>query len=138
MRRQRRLAETPYSATIPNRASLNALRVSVCSGKGELGPSADDEVWIPSAASRHGVVITQDVNIHRTRAQWERCQANKIGVFFFRPPKKAGWSYWQIVQLVVRHWPEIKRLSEAVLRGNLRGVHSPFTDQPGRPPGEAG
>ncbi len=86
--------------------------VSVCSVKEEFGAGADDEVWIPSVASRHGVVITQDVNIHRTRAQWELCQANKIGVFFFKSPKKAGWSYWQIVQLVVRHWPEIKRLSE--------------------------
>ncbi len=85
---------------------------SVCSLKEEFGAGAADEVWIPSVASRHGVAITQDVNIHRTRAQWELCQANKIGVFFFKTPKKQGWSYWQIVQLVIRQWPEIKRLTE--------------------------
>ena len=86
--------------------------VTVCSMIDEFGQGADDEEWIPGIARRHGVAITQDVNIHRTRAQWELCQANKIGVFFFKPPRKEGWSYWQIVQLVIRHWPEIKRLTE--------------------------
>lgn len=86
--------------------------VTVCSVIDEFGQGADDEAWIPGIARRHGVAITQDVNIHRTRAQWDLCQASKIGVFFFKPPKKEGWSYWQIVQLVIRHWPEIKRLTE--------------------------
>ena len=86
--------------------------VTVCSVIDEFRQGADDEEWIPGIARRHGVTITQDVNIHRTRAQWELCQANKIGIFFFKPPKKEGWSYWQIVQLVIRHWPEIKRLTE--------------------------
>lgn len=86
--------------------------VSVCSVSEEFGRGVDDEVWIPGIARRHGVAITQDVNIHRTRAQWELCQVNKIGVFFFKPPKKEGWSYWQIVQLAIRHWPEIKQLTE--------------------------
>jgi PIN like domain len=84
----------------------------VCSAIEEFGRGAADEVWIPGIASRHGIAITQDVNIRRTRAQWELCQENKIGVFFFKPPKKEGWSYWQIVELVIRHWPEIKRLTE--------------------------
>ena len=43
---------------------------------------------IPKVASKHGVVLTQDRNIHRTRAQWELCQQNKLGVFFFRAPKR--------------------------------------------------
>jgi hypothetical protein len=42
-------------------------------------------------ASKHGVVLTQDLNIHRTRAQWDLCRMNKIGVFFFKPPR-AGWT----------------------------------------------
>lgn len=83
--------------------------VTVCSIVDEFGRGAADETWIPGIASRHGVAITQDINIHRTRAQWELCQSNKIGVFFFKPPKKQGWSYWQIVELVVKNWSEIKR-----------------------------
>jgi hypothetical protein len=77
--------------------------------EGEFGRGAADEVWIPGVASRHGVALTQDLNIHRVRAQWELCKANKIGIFFFKPPKKSkAWSYWEIAQLVIRHWPEIK------------------------------
>ncbi len=75
----------------------------------EFGRGAKDEDWIPAVASRHGITLTQDLNIHRLRAQWELCRANKIGVFFFKPPKKAkAWGYWDIAQLVVRHWAQIK------------------------------
>jgi hypothetical protein len=84
--------------------------IEVCSVKEEFGRGARDEDWIPGIASRHGVVITQDTNIHRTKAQWELCRRNKIGVFFVKPPKK-GWGYWDIVQLTFRWWPQICVLS---------------------------
>jgi len=87
--------------------------IAVCSVEEEFGRGAADEVWIPRVAQRHGIAITQDLSIHRSRAQWELCQANKIGVFFFKPPPRSKmWRYWDIVQLVVRHWAEIKRLSQ--------------------------
>jgi hypothetical protein len=89
--------------------------ITVCSMIEEFGRGAPDETWIPGVASRHGVVITQDININRTRAQWELCRVNKIGVFFVRPPKK-GWSYWQIVQLVIRLWPKISELARDTTR----------------------
>jgi len=86
--------------------------IDVCSVVGEFGKGTPDNTWIPGIAARHGVVLTQDTNIHRTNAQWELCQASKVGVFFLVPPKK-GWSYWTIVQLVVRWWPEICRMSKS-------------------------
>ncbi|HEY5742054.1 MAG TPA: hypothetical protein VIS99_05885 [Terrimicrobiaceae bacterium] len=86
--------------------------VVVASVADEFGRGAADEVWIPGVASRNGVALTQDLNIHRVRAQWELCKANKIGVFFFKPPGKSkAWSYWEIAKVVTRHWPEIKSLA---------------------------
>lgn len=85
--------------------------VTVCSVIEEFGRGSPDEVWIPGIASRHGVVITQDLNIHRTRAQWELCRINKVGVIFIKPPQR-GWAYWDIVRLVVRWWPEISQLAK--------------------------
>jgi hypothetical protein len=85
--------------------------VEVCSVVEEFGRGALDEDWIPKVGAQGGVAITQDCNIHRTRAQWAICQGNQIGVFFFKPPKKQGWNYWMIVQVVIRHWEEIKRLA---------------------------
>ena len=81
----------------------------------EFGLGAADEDWIPQVASKHGVVLTQDQNIHRTRAQWELCQQNKIGVFFFKPPR-AGWDHWVIVREVVNRWEEIKRIASGQKR----------------------
>ena len=91
--------------------------IIVCSVEEEFGRGVQDETWIPGIAQRHGVALTQDLNIHRSRAQWDLCKANKVGVFFFKPPAKAKmWSYWDIVQLTVRHWPEMKRLSTETRR----------------------
>lgn len=76
----------------------------------EFGRGAADEEWIPQIASKHGVVLTMDLNIHRIAAQWELCRRNKIGLFFFKPPK-AGWGYWNSIYEVVNRWEEIKNLT---------------------------
>lgn len=89
--------------------------IDVCSVKDEFCQGCPDEEWIPKIAKRHGVVITQDLNINRTRAQWQLCRNNKIGIFFIKPPKK-GWSYWDIVRLIVRWWPEISGLAKETRR----------------------
>lgn len=73
----------------------------------EFGRGAADEEWIPKVAQHHGVVVTQDINIHRLNHQWSLCQHYKLGLFFVQPPKK-GWDFWTIVQLIVKRWPEIK------------------------------
>lgn len=86
--------------------------VDVLSVVTEFGRGQPDEEWIPEVAKRHGIILTQDLNIHRLRAQWHLCQASKIGIFFFKPPKKEkAWNYWDIAQLVVRHWPAIKEVA---------------------------
>lgn len=72
----------------------------------EFGRGTADEEWIPAVAQKHGVVVTQDLNINRLKAQWQLCRDNKVGLFFLKPPKK-GWSYWDIVLYVVSLWPRI-------------------------------
>lgn len=89
--------------------------VSVTWCPDEFGRGAADEEWIPKIASKRGVVLTQDVEIHRTKAQWELCQQNKIGVFFFKAPRK-GWNHWMIVREVVNRWEEICRCSAVTTR----------------------
>ena len=81
----------------------------------EFSRGAADEDWIPKVASKQGVILTQDINIHRTKAQWELCQENKVGVFFFKSPRD-GWSHWVIVREVVNRWEEIKRLASSSRR----------------------
>ncbi len=90
--------------------------IAVSSIAEDFGRGAPDEVWIPGVAQRHGVALTQDINIHRAQAQWQLCQQNKIGIFFLKPPKRAGWNYWQIVQLVVRLWPEMMHVAKGTAR----------------------
>jgi len=85
--------------------------VTVIWNPDEFGKGATDEEWIPKVASKRGIILTQDLNIHRTKAQWELCLRNKIGVFFFKPPKR-GWNHWLIVREIVNRWEEIQSLSQ--------------------------
>src|ERR1035437_4948166 len=69
-----------------------------------FGRGAPDEKWIPAIAQMHGVVITQDFDIHRTQHLYGLCEQYKLGVFFFRPPKKTSYPYWQWIKWVLHHW----------------------------------
>ena len=73
-----------------------------------LGRGMPDEQWIPRVAQMHGIVITQDFNIHRTRQLAVLCRQHKLGIFFFRPPKKNPYGYWQIIEWVLKSWDMIK------------------------------
>jgi hypothetical protein len=89
-----------FQAGVPHEG-IEVLSIAETFGKG-----TPDEEWIPKVAQQHGVAITQDWNIHRKRHQWELCQKYKIVIIFVQPPKK-GWSYWFIIQLIVKLWKEI-------------------------------
>ena len=82
--------------------------IEIKSIKEEFGAGTADENWIPEIAQQHGVAITQDMNIHRLNHQWELCKRYKLGLIFVQPPKKRGWDYWKIAQLIVKYWTEIQ------------------------------
>ena len=84
--------------------------VTVVWAPAEFGKGTADEEWIPQVAAKHGVILTQDLNINRIFAQWQLCQQNKVGLFFFKPPK-CGWGFWDIIREVVNRWEQIKSLS---------------------------
>jgi hypothetical protein len=73
----------------------------------EFGVGIKDEDWIPKVAKDKDCVITQDYNINRIKHQRELCEAQGLGMFYFRPPSKNGFSYWDMVKMIVKIWPEI-------------------------------
>lgn len=75
-----------------------------------FGRGAADEDWIPAAGREGAIVLTQDLRIRTTRHQRELYQRFGLGVFFFSPPSKTGYSFWGMVEKVIRTWPTIKKL----------------------------
>lgn len=57
-----------------------------------------DEEWIHGVAKQEACVITEDLNIYRTKSQWEIYKNYSVGFFFFKQPKKKMYSYWQWIQ----------------------------------------
>jgi hypothetical protein len=80
----------------------------VLSIKKEFGKGAKDEDWIPKVGKQGGIVITQDLHIHTTRHQNELYKKHNLGVFFFKPPS-TGYTFWEMVEKLVKYWPEIKK-----------------------------
>lgn len=83
-------------------------QVKVLSIKKEFGQGALDEDWIPIAGEEKAIVITQDFRIQTTRHQNELYKKYGLGVFFFKPPS-TGFSFWEMVEQVIKRWPEIKK-----------------------------
>ncbi len=81
----------------------------------EFGRGCADEEWIPkigkqSSAKNKCVVLTQDTNIHRSQVQAELYQEHGVSFFFFYPPKKRPFKYWEWIEKVMKHWSEIKTI----------------------------
>lgn len=89
----------------PMKEGFEVVSIESVFGKGAL-----DEYWLPEIGKEGSVVITQDLNIHRTRRQRELFEAYKVGVFFISPPSKTGYQYWEMVELIIKRWREIKKL----------------------------
>ena len=83
-------------------------RVEVLHVVDEFGKGTTDEDLISHIARQHGAMITQDYNIHRTRHLADLCRQHKIGIFFFRPPKKSPLTYWQLIEWVLKNWQSVK------------------------------
>lgn len=80
--------------------------IYVHSTKTKFGKGAPDETIIPSIGKSKGILITKDLNIHRTRLQYNLCQQFNIGAFFIKLPKGMD-KHWEIVKLLISAWEEI-------------------------------
>jgi hypothetical protein len=83
-------------------------KYEVRSIKQVFGEGAKDEDWIPIVGKEMAILITQDLRIHTTRHQYELYKEYGLGVFFFKPPSD-GYSFWEMVEQVIKRWSEIKK-----------------------------
>ncbi|WP_418500391.1 hypothetical protein [Flagellimonas sp.] len=84
----------------------------VLSIKQVFGQGALDEDWIPVAGREKAIVITQDLRIQTTRHQYQLYKEHGLGVFFFKSPSN-GYTFWEMVEQVIKRWTEIKKKSKS-------------------------
>lgn len=80
--------------------------VLIFSTKIRFGKGVPDEEIIPAIGKSGGILITKDININRTKMQYQLCSRYKLGVFFLKFPKGSE-RHWEIVKLLVNTWEEI-------------------------------
>jgi hypothetical protein len=64
------------------------------------------------AGAQNACIITQDYNIQRITHQRELCEQYGLGMFYFRPPSKNGFRYWDMLKMMVKHWPDIIKIAQ--------------------------
>ncbi|MGD8777443.1 MAG: hypothetical protein PVH88_00595 [Ignavibacteria bacterium] len=75
----------------------------VFSTKETFGRGVPDEIIIPGIGKQNSILITRDINIQKTRLQFELCKEHKLGVFFLTLPKNQN-KHWEIVRLLINNW----------------------------------
>ena len=86
------------------------ISIKILSVDEAFGEGVKDEDWIPRAGKEDGIIITQDLHIQTTRHQRDLYQKHGLGMFFFKPPSKNGYPYWEMVRQVINRWDEMKKL----------------------------
>ena len=80
--------------------------VSVVSTKHRFGKGKADEEIIPPVGSEGSILITRDLNIKKTKLQYELCKKYNLGVFFIDLPKGEN-KHWELVKSLIYHWEDI-------------------------------
>lgn len=80
-----------------------------------FAPATPDETWIRHAGERNWCIVSRDVNITRRQHELAALRQFSVGAFFLLPGKRSP-RLCQIIQTVIRHWPEMKRLAVAERR----------------------
>jgi hypothetical protein len=80
--------------------------ILVYSTKIKFGKGQPDEIVIPSIGNSQGIMITKDLNIHKTRFQYQLCEQYGIGIFFLKMQKGMD-KHWEIVKLLINSWEEM-------------------------------
>jgi hypothetical protein len=102
------IAHALNALQIPRNSSLSE-PIEIKATVDVFGRGAKDEDWLPQAGAEGACVITQDINIHRIRHQRDLCEIHQLGMFFLKPPSKSGFSYWDLVMIILKHWPEMEQ-----------------------------
>jgi hypothetical protein len=77
-----------------------------------FAPGTPDETWIRHAGERNWCIISRDVNITRRHHELAALRHFSVGAFFLLPGKRSP-RLCQIIQTIIRHWPELKRIARA-------------------------
>ena len=80
-----------------------------------FAPATPDETWIRYAGERGWCIITRDTNITRKLHEAAALHEAGVGAFFLLPGKRSP-NLCMVIQTVIRHWPEIKRLARSESR----------------------
>jgi hypothetical protein len=86
--------------------------IEVISTIDAFGIGSLDEDWLPQAGNNNACVVTRDFQIHRSKNQNQVYMQHNLGMFFLKSSDPKGLGYWDIVEMLIKHWPEIANTAQ--------------------------
>jgi hypothetical protein len=81
--------------------------VNVKSIQNEFGKGTNDDVWIPIIGGRDACVVTKDTHLKSRKHEIELLREHQINMIYLKAPKRAEFTYWEMVELLVKNWPQV-------------------------------
>lgn len=83
-------------------------------------PDAKDPLWIPQVAAWGWILVTRDKRIRSRPLEAEALAGSGLSGFVFMQKREPD--FWGWVELVVRRWAEMRRLTETEKKPFLLGI----------------
>lgn len=110
-----------FDANLSPRLSqaLSVLGESAFHVQDVLGRRVPDEVWLQYAGEREWCIVSQDRNILKRPHERAALTNFRVGAFFL---VDIAPSHCKILQTLMRHWPEMKRVAAKTERPFIRAI----------------
>ena len=101
-----------FDANLPSRIpeSLRILGEQAHHVHDIFAPGTPDETWINYAGARGWCIVSRDTNITRKPHERAALVAHSVGAFFLLPGGRSP-TFWRMVETVIRHWSQMKRIA---------------------------
>ena len=86
----------------------------------DLGKQGIPDTEVLHEVGKGGILVTYDKDFKTQKALYQIVKQNGIGVFWIRQSKNQRM--WDLVQLLVKHWPEIIQKAESIKKPFLMEV----------------
>ena len=86
----------------------------------DLGKQGIPDTEVLHEVGKGGILITYDKDFKTQKALYQIIKQNGIGVFWIRQSKNQRM--WDLVQLLVKHWPDIVQNAESTKKPFLMEV----------------
>jgi len=89
--------------------NLGRINIEISHADQECGSGATDAEVIQKAANINAIIVSEDDDFKRIKANKQLIQKLNVGYVLYKPPKKHGIRYWEKAKAFILCWENLKQ-----------------------------